>query len=80
MTLKPCDCEHKAKCLDSRACKTHRRRRYVCESCGAKWTTIEVTVEGTGTGVDSLKALTDKLKIKSSLDEAKELAQKILSL
>jgi len=36
-------CEHKeSKCIDTRAIEGGRKRRYVCNNCGERWTTVEL--------------------------------------
>lgn len=42
-----CDCDLHRKCIDSRwDMRGYRRRRYACQECAERWTTIECRVHG----------------------------------
>lgn len=53
-----CNCPAKPSCVDSRMVSQYRRRRYLCPSCGKRWSSVEVVVgelEGRGKAIASLQ-------------------------
>jgi len=61
-----CQCQHlNSRCVDSRMREGYRRRRYKCDACGQKFSTVEVRVDDLGPRTNryanALDALIDDL-------------------
>lgn len=46
--------------IDSRIKAAYRRRTRKCRACGAKWETVEVSVEGEGTAAEKVQSIKEK--------------------
>jgi transcriptional regulator NrdR family protein len=39
------ECDARLKCIDTRTCRNHMRRRYKCPGCNKRWSTSEHFIE-----------------------------------
>lgn len=72
-----CTCKNRPVCLDSRVVPEYRRRRYECPGCGARWTTVEMVLEGFVNAHNGKELLAEKLD-KSCTFENVEKAKRLL--